>query len=102
MATELGRCPWCRTNVEWARGDRSAVCAVCGARYATAQALAIAVEPAAASPRKSRFWVVAWYGAVTAVYAGLVVVEMLHSHASAAVLAAATVIAVLVYLLRRT
>jgi hypothetical protein len=38
----VGHCPWCRAAVEFRRALRNAVCAACGARYATAQALVVA------------------------------------------------------------
>jgi hypothetical protein len=43
-----GHCPWCRAAVEFRRALGNAVCAACGARYATAQALVVAEKTAAA------------------------------------------------------
>ena len=40
----VGHCPWCRAEVEFRRALRNAVCAACGARYATAQALVLAAK----------------------------------------------------------
>ena len=118
VETELGRCPWCHTRVEWKRGARRAVCGACGALYATAQALVVGdaeeaavAEPSVALRRVGRdvdlstFGPVAWrVGLGMVAFAAMVMLAAVSS-APGVILAldfTTVVIALLVNLVRRT
>src|SRR5262245_51204594 len=116
--TERGRCPWCRANVEFRRAARRAVCADCGARYATSQALRVRDEPVAVAGRAtaaqtlnrdydlSTFGPVAWRVALcVALVVGFVMVAAVSSGGPGAIVwvdLVTIVIALLVNIVRRT